>query len=296
MPSEGVDLYPRERILSFEDIEYVVRLATTLGVERVRLTGGEPLLRRDLPMLVARIASIPSLREVSMTTNATLLSRFARPLRDAGLTRLNISLDSLSSSSFAAMTRYAMLDRAWRGIEAAESAGFGPLKINTVVLDGYNSGEIDRWVQLTLTRNVIVRFLELMPIGEGVALAREGRFYDLTKTRQRLQRTYGIEAVDVDGQGPARYWKVPGAAGVLGLITPISSSYCATCSRFRLTSTGEIRPCLAYDSHVDIHAAIRARDDERVIAGFRRAAAIKATGHDWSSGQVTAMSMSTLGG
>lgn len=296
MPEEGVELYSKDRLLTFEDIEFAVRNAVSIGIERVRITGGEPLLRRELPDLIARLKAIPDLREVSLTTNATLLSKHATALRDAGLDRMNISLDSLSESEFEAMTRYAMLDKAWRGIEAAEAAGFGPLKINAVILDGYNTGEIDRWVQLTLTRDIIVRFLELMPIGEGVQLARENRFHDLTQTRERLQRVYDLEPVEVDGNGPARYWKAPGAAGKLGFITPISNSYCDTCSRFRLTSTGEIRPCLAYDTHVDIHDAIRQRDADGIIRGLRKAAEIKATGHEWSSGHVTEMSMSTLGG
>jgi cyclic pyranopterin phosphate synthase len=296
MPEEGVELYPKERLLTFEDIEFVVRTAVPLGIRRLRITGGEPLLRKNLPELVRKLKQIEGLKEVSMTTNATLLPKFAVPLREAGLDRLNISLDALSDSAFEQMTRYSMLDKAWNGIEEAERVGFKPLKINAVILDGFNDGEFDRWVQLTMTKDIIVRFLELMPIGEGVELARNDRFHDLTEARKRLQKRYNLQPQEVDGEGPARYWKVPGAAGSIGFITPISNPYCDTCSRFRLTSTGEIRPCLAYDTHVDIHDAIRERDPASVMDGLRKAASIKATGHEWSSGQVTAMSMSTLGG
>lgn len=297
MPAEGLPLAPRDEVLSFEEIARAVGVGASLGVRRVRVTGGEPLLRREVATLVAMLKAVPGVEEVSMTTNGLLLHRFAGDLVDAGLDRVNISLDSLRPDRFERLTRAAMLDETWRGIEAASDAGMGPIKINTVVVAGFNEDEIDDWVALTRQRDLIVRFLEVMPIGEGLSMRRLGGFHDLTATRERLQRDYGIEPVaSSTGSGPARYWRVPGAPGVLGFITPLSNRYCDTCSRFRLTSTGKLRPCLAFDVEVDIGAAIRAGDDDAVRAGFLRAAADKPEGHHWNAGQVTRTGMSELGG
>lgn len=297
MPAEGLPLAPKHDVLSFEEIERAVRVGSEVGIRRVRITGGEPLLRREVASLVGMLKALPSIDEVSMTTNALLLHLHVDALVDAGLDRLNISLDSLRPERFEKLTRFALLEQTWRGIEAAADAGLTPIKINTVVVSGFNDDEIDDWVAVTREREIIVRFLEVMPIGEGHEMRRLGGFHDLSETRRRLQREYGIEPATAEtGSGPARYWRVPGAPGKLGFITPLSNRYCDTCSRFRLTATGKLRPCLAFDVEVDLAPAIRRGDDEAIRAGFRRAAADKPEGHHWEEGQVTRTGMSELGG
>lgn len=297
MPAEGLPLAPKSDVLSFEEIAFAVRVGAEEGIRRIRVTGGEPLLRRGLSTLIRFLKDTPGIEEVSLTTNGLLLHKYAADLVDAGLDRVNISLDSLRPDRFERLARAAMLDETWRGIDAAVGAGLTPIKINTVVVAGFNDDEVDDWLALVRTRPLHVRFLEVMPIGEGLSMRRLGGFHDLTKTRERLQKEFGIEpAESATGRGPARYWREPGAAGTVGFITPLSNKYCDTCSRFRLTATGKLRPCLAFDVESDLSAAIRARDEDAVRAGFRQAAADKPAGHNWEHGQVTRTGMSELGG
>lgn len=297
MPAEGLPLRPRDELLTYEDITFTVRVANALGIDRIRITGGEPLLRRDLAELVRMLREETTTRELALTTNALLLHKHAHALREAGLDRLNVSLDSLDPDRFERLTRSRLLEETWRGIDAASDAGFDPIKVNTVVLAGFNDDELERWVELTQTRPLIVRFLELMPIGEGAALRAHGGYFDLSAARRALEASAGLQPVIAPhGNGPARYWQAPGARGMVGFITPLSHPYCDTCSRFRLTSTGEVRPCLAHDVHVPLRDAIRARDASAVREGLLRAAAIKPVGHHWQDGATTRTGMSELGG
>lgn len=297
MPEDGLPLRPRDEVLTYEDITFAVGVANELGIDRIRITGGEPLLRRDLPALIRMLREQTRTRELALTTNALLLHKHAHALRDAGLDRLNVSLDSLDPDRFERITRSRLLDETWRGIDAASDAGFDPIKVNTVVLAGFNDDELERWVALTQERPLIVRFLELMPIGEGAALRAHGGFFDLSAARRDLEARAGLVPVRApNGNGPARYWQAPGARGMVGFITPLSHPYCDTCSRFRLTSTGEVRPCLAHDVDVPLRAAIRARDADAVRDGLVRAAAIKPVGHHWRDGATTQTGMSELGG
>lgn len=295
MPAEGVPLTPAEQVLSFDDIAFAVHTARSLGINRVRITGGEPLLRAKLPALIRKLRE-GGTEHLALTTNALLLHKHAQALADAGLARVNVSLDSLRPESFDKITRFNLLEETWRGIDAAIAAGLAPLKINTVVLEGFNEDELDAWVALTVERPITVRFLELMPMGEGAALRALGRFHDLSAARERLQSRHGLVPTTSDGGGPARYWQVPGAAGKVGFITPLSNPYCDTCSRFRLTARGAIRPCLASAFEVDASDAIRARDTDGLLAAFEQAARGKTSGHQWRDGASTFTSMSTLGG
>jgi cyclic pyranopterin phosphate synthase len=297
MPAEGVPLAPSADVLSFEEIVRAIEIGTRIGIDRVRITGGEPLLRRSLPELIRQIVALPGISEVAMTTNALLLHKHAEALADAGLSRLNVSLDSLRPDRFERLTRSRLLEETWRGIRAAQAAGLGPIKVNTVVVSGFNDDELGDWVELTRDSDLIVRFLEVMPMGEGAEMRRLGGFHDLTKARQALETKYGLEPAERGvGNGPARYWRVPGARGKLGFITPISDKYCDTCSRFRLTSTGRIRPCLASEFEVDALPAIRSGTDDEILEAFRVAALGKPKGHRWETGVTTATGMSSLGG
>ncbi len=297
LPEGSRGFCAREETLSFDEIVRVVRVASRLGVDHIRITGGEPLLRPRVAELIGRLRAETTAREVALTTNGVLLARHAEALAAAGLDRLTVSADSLRPDRFLAITGRGRLDEVWEGIRLAAAAGLRPIKINVVVLRGMNEDEIDAWAELTRGNDLIVRFLELMPIGEGAAAGIAGRFVDLSEQRRRLESRLGIVRIEgPKGNGPARYWQIPGAKGVLGFITPLSQSYCDTCSRFRLTARGELRPCLAYEQSVPLAEAARAGDEPAIEAGLRRAAAIKPAGHAWRDGQITHTRMSGIGG
>ena len=297
LPHGSGDFTRASETLSFDDIVRVVRVACRLGIDNVRLTGGEPLVRRGIPELVARLKRETAVREVAMTTNGVLLERHVHALADAGLDRLTVSVDSLHADRFRAITCLGSVDDVWRGVHLAAEAGLRPLKINVLVLRGINDDEVDAWLELTRQHDLVVRLLELMPVGEGASTELAQRYVDLTQVRHRLTREYGLVPLDgVPGNGPARYWRVPGAPGVVGFITPMSDGYCDTCSRFRLTATGDLRPCLAFDTSVPLGDRIRAGDEAGIEAGFLRAAALKPRGHAWRDGEVTQIRMSRIGG
>lgn len=295
MPLHAKFFDPKE-VLSFDEIVTVVQVATELGIRSVRLTGGEPLVRPNLPELIYRLKTECDLEEISCTTNGMLLGRFAKDLKDAGLDRINVSVDTLRPARFQKITRFGSLETVLDGLRRAVEVGLTPLKINAVILKGFNDDEIEDLFTLTLIENVTVRFLELMPIGEALSLDGLGGYLNLTNVRRWLTEKYGLVPAEEKGRGPARYWKVPGAPGKVGFITPISDRYCATCSRLRLTANGEIRPCLAYDVHVNIRDAIRRGDRDAIAAGIQKALALKPAGHHWDEGQITKTAMSSLGG
>lgn len=297
LPQGSVGFGCKEDLLSFDDLTWVVRVACRLGVDRIRITGGEPLVRHGIPDLIAQLKRETRVAEVALTTNGVLLERHVDRLAEAGLDRLTVSVDSLNPERFRAITASGSLDEVWRGIRKASDAGLRPLKINVLVLRGMNDDEVDAWVELTRAHDLVVRFLELMPVGEGASRGLGDRYVDLTAVRRRLVAERGLVSVaGPQGNGPARYWRVPGAAGVVGFITPISEAYCDACSRFRLTSTGDLRPCLAHDLSVPLRDAIQARDEARLVAGFASAAALKPAGHTWGDGAVTQIRMSRIGG
>lgn len=295
MPLHAKFFDPKE-VLSFDEIVTVVQVATELGIRSVRLTGGEPLVRPNLPELIYRLKTECDLEEISCTTNGMLLGRFAQDLKDAGLDRINVSIDTLRPDRFQKITRFGSLETVLDGLRRAVAVGLTPLKINAVILKGFNDDEIEDLFTLTLIENVTVRFLELMPIGEALSLDGLGGYLNLTNVRRWLTEKYGLVPAEEKGRGPARYWKVPGAPGKVGFITPISDRYCATCSRLRLTANGEIRPCLAYDVHVNLRDAIRRGDRDAIAAGIQKALALKPAGHHWDEGQITKTAMSSLGG
>lgn len=263
MPPQGVSWRPRQEILSYEEILEVVRPAASMGLCKVRLTGGEPLVRRSLPDLVAAIARLPAVREVSLTTNGVLLERYANALAAAGLARVNISLDTLQPGRFAAITRFGRLENVWRGIEAAQRAGLAPIKINCVVIRGLNDDELADFARLTLERPWHVRFIELMPIGNqsdwGKGMPAQGeRFISVVEMKARLAEVGSlVPAAPVVGNGPARVYQLPSALGTVGFISPVSEHFCATCNRLRLTADGRLRPCLLSDLEVDLQPRLR---------------------------------------
>ena len=270
MPKEGIQWQPRTDQLSAEEIARVVETAAQGGVKRIRLTGGEPLVHPHIVEIVRRIASIQNIEEVSLTTNAMLLERLAQPLADAGLTRVNISLDSLDADKFKRITRGGDLNRVWRGIAAAEHAHLTPLKLNTVIVRGLNADELPTLARLTIENDWHIRFIEIMPIGnaqnwgEGFPIPNE-RYVSVQEMRAQLS-TFdplagsGLRLQPVTapiGNGPARTYRIPGALGTVGFISPLGEHFCQTCNRLRLTSDGRLRSCLVIPAEVSLRDAVR---------------------------------------
>lgn len=272
MPPGGVPQRAHDEILRYEEIERLVRIATESGVTHVRLTGGEPLVRLGVPELVRSLVRIPEIEEVSLTTNGTLLEASARPLAEAGLKRVNVSLDTLHEERFAAHTRGGELGAVLRGMDAAKREGLGPIKVNVVGLRGFNDDEVLGFARKTQTDGWHVRFIEIMPFGEAVRWHSEN-FLPATEIREAIEARHGrLVAGKVVGSGPARYWRLDGAEGTIGFISPISAGYCSMCNRLRLTADGRLIPCLARDDEIELRTALRsgATDDE--LKGFFRAA------------------------
>ncbi len=262
MPTEGLAWQARADQLSPEEIQRVVEVAAQGGVKRVRLTGGEPLVHPDILSIVGRIASVPGIEEVSLTTNAMLLARLAGPLADAGLKRVNISLDSLDADRFKRITRGGDLARVWRGIAAAQAAHLTPIKLNTVVVRGINDGELPALAGLTMENDWHVRFIEVMPIGNGRDWGEgfprpDDRYVSVQEMHAQLSALNLQPVIAPRGNGPARTFRIPGALGTVGFISPLGEHFCQNCNRLRLTSDGKLSPCLVAPHEVSLREAVR---------------------------------------
>ncbi len=243
MPPEGVCGRLHDEICPAEELAEITRQAVSLGVRKVRLTGGEPLVRRDILEICRDVAALEGVEELCLTTNGTALSRLAAPLREAGVNRLNVSLDTLRPDRFAGMTRGGRLEDVLRGLEAARKAGFSGIKLNVVLMDGFNRDEIPDFVDLTRRYPLEVRFIELMPIGQGAA----ERFLPASAV---LEACPELEGVDVSGV--ARRYRTPGGRGLVGLIEPMSHRFCARCDRIRVTADGKLKPCLHSEQEIPL--------------------------------------------
>ncbi|HXZ94320.1 MAG TPA: GTP 3',8-cyclase MoaA [Dehalococcoidia bacterium] len=253
MPPEGVPQMPHSKILSYEEIRTVVRAAAELGINRIRLTGGEPLVRADLPELIKMLSRIEGIEELSLTTNGTLLKKYAGELKQAGLSRINVSLDTLKPDKFRYVTRLGELKTVLEGIEAAKKAGFDPVKINTVVMRGINDDEILDFAKMTYKDGWHVRFIELMPF-KGVA-----EFVPSAELRQHIAVLGQLKpTASITGNGPAMYYRLAGAKGAIGFISPLTEiSFCSRCNRMRLTPDGKLRPCLLGEDEIDLRMPLR---------------------------------------
>lgn len=262
LPKGFKDFEEPSEWLTFDEIERIIRVFVELGVERVRITGGEPLVRHHLPDLAARLSAL-SVRDLSLSTNAVQLAKFAMPLRAAGVKRLNVSLDSLRPDRFAEVTGGGKLSRVLDGLMAAKQAGFAPIKINTVALKGVNEDEFEDLIEFCIAHGFLWRLIETMPIGNTGRDA-QAHYLDLQEVRQRLGQRYDLVPVVVPGGGPARYMKVGGTDLAIGFITPISQHFCETCNRVRLSVDGTLYLCLGQEHSVDLRAVLRsgASDDE----------------------------------
>ncbi len=259
MPKEGVSLFGANEILRYEEIIKIVKLAVNLGITKVRLTGGEPLVRKDVVSLIRHLSSLAGLQDLSMTTNGLLLEEFAPSLYQAGLKRLNISMDSLDPEKYRQITRGGDLKRVWAGLDSAQRIGFFPIKINVVAIAGFNDSEILDFARLTLQNPWQVRFIEYMPIGQNNSWRPE-QCLTAQAIKERIARHYSLlplESAEQSNNGPARLFKIVGAPGELGFISPMSEHFCHSCNRLRITADGHLKTCLFAVSAVDLKAVLR---------------------------------------
>jgi cyclic pyranopterin phosphate synthase len=273
MPEKGIAKRSHADVLRYEELERIVRAAAELGICKVRLTGGEPLARLGMPEFVRMIASLPGIDDLSMTTNGTLLARHAPALTDAGLHRVNISLDTLQHTRFQEITRRGRLDDVWTGMDAARAVGLQPIKLNMVVVRGLNEDEVSDFARLTLSEGWHVRYIEMMPIGANVAWAGDG-VVPVADIRARIEAEVGpLSAVHgPKGNGPARYYQLPGAEGTIGFIGALNEHFCVGCNRLRLTADGELRPCLMSEDEIDLRTPLRAGADTETLKTHIKAA------------------------
>ncbi len=298
MPEAGLPWIPNSDILSFEEIEAIVAAAASVGVRSIRLTGGEPLVRRHLPELVARIDAVPGIDDIALSTNGLLLAEHVTALRAAGLRRVNISLDTLHEERFIAIARRPGLDRVLAGIDAALTAGLGPIKLNCVVMRGQNDDELIAFAELTRRRPIYVRFIEVMPVLDNVELQRDA-YISAAAILERIGEHQALLPVPgPGGNGPARYFAFPGAAGAVGVISPLSHDYCETCNRVRLSAGGRLRLCLFGDNEIDLRTPLRDGASREELAAIFRGAYVKPERHHLDLGKpASAMrALSEIGG
>ncbi len=266
VPKEGISQFGHGEILTYEEILRIAELAVARGITKVRITGGEPLVRKDAVQLIHQLSRLRCIEDLSMTTNGILLAEFAPALSQAGLKRVNISMDSLSPERYRQITRGGELSRVWAGMEAARAAGISPIKINVVAIAGFNDMEIVDFARLTIPEPLQVRFIEFMPIG-FFSEWRPQQFLPSDEIKRRIEafRPLVPARPNKNGHdGPARLFKFPGAAGEIGFISPISDHFCLSCNRLRLTADGKLKTCLFSDEEIDLKSRLRSgcRDEE----------------------------------
>lgn len=279
MPQCGVLHKDAGEILTFEEIVKIARLSINLGVNKIKITGGEPLVRRRLPRLLYLLSSLAGLNEISLTTNGVLLHRYAPELREAGLKKINISIDTLDEQKFKRITRFGELKDVLRGIDAALESGFF-VKLNVVIMRGLNDDEILNFARFAQERKIIIRFIELMPIIEADHFI--GSLYlPCSEVKETLSTLGNLEAISLRdaGNGPAQYYKIKNTSLIAGFINPISCKFCSSCNRLRLTANGWLMPCLAGGYGVDLKKPLRDNREEKVLALIKKAASLKPSGH-----------------
>ncbi len=301
MPEDGVDHMDRADILSFEELCALLGCFASLGVRRVRLTGGEPTVRRDLVALVQMIRAVPGIDDIALSTNGHLLAEMAAPLKQAGVDRLNVSLDTLDAERFAVITRRGDLRRVLAGVEAARAAGFSTIKLNTVAVKGFNEHELASLCAYAWQRGLVPRFIEQMPMAGGRTFI-PGQLLSAAEIRAAIvegfpgSALYPDDGGGVRGAGPARYWRLApaaadgnngnnsddgGGARRLGIISPMTEHFCATCNRVRLSAAGALHTCLAFDDAVDLRALLLTQGPQAVVAAIRAAVSVKRDGHQF---------------
>src|SRR6056297_1233293 len=273
MPPEGIEKKDYEDLLSLENIYRIIKVSTRLGIKKIRFTGGEPLVRTGITKLIKNVSQLKGIEEITLTTNGILLPKYIKELKQGGLNRVNISLDTLRPERYRDITRCGDINKALEGIKVAQKYGMKPIKINVVLMKGFNDDEIEDFAKLTIDKEVIVRFIELMPFGER---------YSWTKNKylsnsRVLDEVKNLEEIDYDKGSPSKYYKIKGAKGKIGLINPISRHFCNTCNRLRLTADGNIKPCLHSDLEIDMKKYLGSEED--IYKGLVESINIKPSKH-----------------
>ena len=287
MPPQGIVKQSHHDILTYEEITRFVEIVARYGINKIRITGGEPLVRPDLPVLVSKLSAFPGIQQINLTTNGLLLAPMAAELKSAGLTRVNLSIDSLQPEKFKRITRGGSLEKVWQAIQAAEESGLTPIKLNVVAMRGINDDEILDLARLAMDHPWHIRFIELMPLVDSLPSAEndlhfspEDSYIPLKEIRSILAPLNLQPAATENGSGPARMFRIPSGLGLVGFIPPLSGPFCASCNRLRLTADGLLRACLLDDSSVSIREALRAGED--LLPYLRQAVAMKPQGHSLS--------------
>ncbi len=298
MPYDGLGLLEHSDILSYEEILRVIKVSVEMGITKVRVTGGEPLLRRDVCHLVRDILNIPGIQDVGLTTNGVLLKSMAGPLWEAGLRRINISLDTLNPLKFRKITRRDHYHEVWQGIREAEMVGFNPIRINVVTVKGINDDELGCFARLSIEKPYCFRFIEYMPMGSvGWDPA---KFMSCNEIAAKLERYGSLDPIPRhSSDGPCRRFRFAGALGEIGLISPISNHFCGSCNRLRLTANGKLRPCLMSDCEIDIKGQLREQcSDQELATLIQEAITKKPRQHEVNDGsrQRSMRHMSRIGG
>ncbi len=279
--AEEMTFLPRNEVMSLEECLRVASVFVGLGVSKLRITGGEPLVRKNLLWLIRKLGALPGLENLVLTTNGSQLDRFAQPLCDAGVKRINISLDTLQAERFKKITRIGDLHKVLKGIEAARAAGFQRTKLNVVMMRGTNDDEFVDLVQFAVDNELDISFIEEMPLGE--ILGRSNTYISSEETRQILAPRFELIPSTENSGGPARYWRIPGSISRIGFISPHSHNFCDTCNRVRITAKGELYPCLGQNDAVNLLQVLRTDNSEDALRqAIVASMGIKPFGHDFT--------------
>ncbi len=282
MPEGFKDFEVPEDWLSFDEIERVIRVFGELGTRRIRITGGEPLVRKNLAELATRLAALPGIEDLSLSSNATRLQKQAAPLKQAGISRINISLDTLRADRFKEITG-GKIDKVLKGLMAAKEAGFQPVKINMVVMRGVNDDEVEDMVQFCIEHDFTLRFIETMPMGDTGRNA-SLQYIPLNEIHDRLAKKYTLIKTKMNGGGPARYVRIEGTELRIGFITPMSQHFCDTCNRVRLSVDGTLYPCLGQEASYPLRELLRAGiTDEELKQHIQKAIDLKPEKHEFNN-------------
>jgi len=303
MPPEGVPFLKHSELLTYEEIEEVVKVGAKLGIKKLRLTGGEPLVRKDLEVLVSKLSQIEGIEDIALTTNAIFLAKKAKLLKESGITRVNISLDSLQPERYKEITRGGDVQKVLEGIEASFAVGFKPIKINTVLMKGFNDDEIGDFLRMTVKQPIHLRFIEYMPIGHADDTWKNG--YLSLNIVKEIAKQHGYElekSGEVYGNGPSDNFRIKGAKGSVGFIHPVSDHFCSNCNRLRLTSDGYLKACLYWDEELNVKNYIG--DEDKLKEVFFKSLENKPENHEMAkmmnnekqSHRPTSRRMSQIGG
>lgn len=297
MPAEGVEFIEHQQILRYEEITEIVKVAVRLGIKKIRLTGGEPLVRPEAAKLVKMIKDIAGIEEISLTTNGILLEKYADKLKSAGLDRVNISLDTLQADKYKEITGFDKYQEVIAGINAAVKVGLNPVKINIVLMKGVNDDEIFDFINLSKCKALDVRLIEFMPAGNNASKAYD-RYLGIDEVKKLIFSKYALLPVSVEkGNGPAEYYKIAGGKGRIGFIAPISNHFCTDCNRLRLTASGKLRPCLAKEQEFDLKSILRKEKSTLNMEDvFLQAIKAKPRGHQMYQEECFSKNMSQIGG